>query len=57
MEPLVAEAQAVFEGFKLTIAPVFKVTAVVADEEHPLFETVTVYVPALTAVMFGMVGF
>jgi hypothetical protein len=57
IEPLDAEAQAVFEGVKLTVAPVFKVTVVVADEEHPLFVTVTVYVPAFTAVIFGIVGF
>jgi hypothetical protein len=57
MEPLVAEAQAEFEGVKLTVAPVFKVTVVVVEAEQPLFVTVTVYVPAFTAVILAIVGF
>ena len=44
-------------GVKLTVGPAFKVTLVVVDDEHPLFVTVREYVPALTAVKFGMVGF
>jgi hypothetical protein len=40
--PFEAEAQAAFVGTKLTTAPVFNVTVVVAEEEHPLFDTVTV---------------
>ena len=52
-----ADAHAALEGVKLTVGPEFKVTVVVVEDEHPLFVTVTVYVPALTAAIFGIVGF